>query len=137
MLIVFCSCVQNNYVSQPIRIIMMILFFGDLLVLAVSTYFSSKCDPVDPILLTYRNGNREEILPVINDCLYCDTCNSYVMETSRHCKICNRCVHHFDHHCGWINNCIGSDNYKAFFVMIVSAQLYMLLFCLSVGLLYT
>jgi palmitoyltransferase ZDHHC1/11 len=45
-------------------------------------------------------------------------------------------VHHFDHHCGWINNCIGAQNYKSFFVMIVSALLYFILFCVAVGLLY-
>ncbi len=42
----------------------------------------------------------------------------------------------FDHHCIWINNCIGTDNYKAFMVMIVSAEAYLLFFVVAVGLLW-
>ena len=42
----------------------------------------------------------------------------------------------FDHHCIWINNCIGKDNYQAFMVMIVSAEVYLVLFLVAMGLLW-
>jgi palmitoyltransferase ZDHHC1/11 len=86
---------------------MIVLFVVDFVVLVVASVHASATDPADPIMLTYRNGNRDDIVPYINECLYCDACRSYVKDTSRHCKICNRCVNEFDHHCGWINNCIG------------------------------
>jgi hypothetical protein len=57
---------------------------------------------------------------VNKDYLYCGNCDSYCHETAKHCRACNRCVRNFDHHCIWINNCIGEDNYRPFFVMIVS-----------------
>lgn len=44
----------------------------------------------------------------------------YVLKGSKHCKDCHKCVENFDHHCKWVNNCIGSKNYRAFFVLLVS-----------------
>ena len=133
--VVFFAAIQNNFQNQSNRIVMIVLFVTDFCVLMVTSFLASKIDPVDPYLLIYRNGDRQEIIKYLDSCLYCDTCHSYVKNTSRHCKICNRCVNRFDHHCAWINNCIGEENYNIFFVMIISAQLYMLLFCLAVGLL--
>lgn len=76
------------------------------------------------------------MIGVLDSCLYCDTCNSYVKNSSKHCRLCNRCVDKFDHHCKWINNCIGESNYRWFIGMIVAAFIYQLCFCVSVGLLY-
>jgi palmitoyltransferase len=136
LFVVFFAAVQNNYQNQTTRIVMMVLFLIDFCGLLVTACIASKTDPVDPMMLIFRNGDRQQIVNYLDSCLYCDTCRSYVKNTSRHCKICNRCVNRFDHHCAWINNCIGEENYNIFFVMILTAMLYMLLFCLSVGLLY-
>lgn len=42
---------------------------------------------------------------------YCDVCQAYVGDRSKHCGDCNRCVELFDHHCKWMNNCVGAKNY--------------------------
>ncbi|CAD8085377.1 unnamed protein product [Paramecium sonneborni] len=54
---------------------------------------------------------------------YCDICEAYVNENTKHCKHCNRCCKDFDHHCKWVNNCIGKVNYKIFMVMVTSTML--------------
>ncbi|KXN71531.1 zf-DHHC-domain-containing protein [Conidiobolus coronatus NRRL 28638] len=55
---------------------------------------------------------------------YCFNCEKEVQKTSFHCKICNECVTKLDHHCPWMNNCIGSQNYLAFFISIVSMNIF-------------
>ena len=37
---------------------------------------------------------------------------------------CNRCTLEFDHHCKYLNNCIGKKNYKLFFRLILSLELF-------------
>lgn len=62
---------------------------------------------------------------------YCDICQAYVKENTKHCKNCDRlryklltrCCEDFDHHCKWINNCVGGLNYKSFMVMVSSTML--------------
>ncbi|CAD8082900.1 unnamed protein product [Paramecium sonneborni] len=54
---------------------------------------------------------------------YCDICEAYVKENTKHCKHCNRCCQDFDHHCKWVNNCIGKLNYKIFMMMVTSTML--------------
>ncbi|CAK63588.1 unnamed protein product (macronuclear) [Paramecium tetraurelia] len=54
---------------------------------------------------------------------YCDICEAYVKENTKHCKHCNRCCQDFDHHCKWVNNCIGDLNYKIFMMMVTSTML--------------
>lgn len=78
----------------------------------------------------------------ISNCLYCDHCHSYVLNTSRHCKKCDRycysykrCIHYFDHHCIWINNCVGKNNYAFFIAMIYSALAHLFFYFLSMVLL--
>lgn len=51
--------------------------------------------------------------------LFCQVCESYVHERTKHCGSCNRCVELFDHHCKWLNNCIGAKNYKTFLILII------------------
>jgi palmitoyltransferase len=54
---------------------------------------------------------------------YCDVCESYVGDRSKHCGDCNRCVDVFDHHCKWMNNCVGEKNYKAFIILITAVMI--------------
>ncbi|CAK74064.1 unnamed protein product (macronuclear) [Paramecium tetraurelia] len=54
---------------------------------------------------------------------YCDICDAYVKENTKHCKHCNRCSQEFDHHCKWVNNCVGNKNYKIFIMMITTTML--------------
>jgi hypothetical protein len=52
--------------------------------------------------------------------LFCNICNVYVNDKTKHCGQCNRCCADFDHHCKWLNNCIGSKNYWYFRKLINS-----------------
>ncbi|CAD8079212.1 unnamed protein product [Paramecium primaurelia] len=54
---------------------------------------------------------------------FCEICDAYVQEHTKHCKNCNRCCQGFDHHCKWINNCVGNLNYNLFLLMITSTLL--------------
>lgn len=52
----------------------------------------------------------------------CHLCNIRTSSArTKHCSVCNKCVGKFDHHCKWLNHCIGSRNYVAFLMCVVSA----------------
>ncbi|XP_037957614.1 uncharacterized protein LOC119687394 [Teleopsis dalmanni] len=52
----------------------------------------------------------------------CHLCNIRTSsQRTKHCSVCNKCVGKFDHHCKWLNHCIGSRNYVAFLMCVVSA----------------
>ncbi|KAH8402981.1 hypothetical protein KR222_002249, partial [Zaprionus bogoriensis] len=54
----------------------------------------------------------------------CHLCNIRTSTPrTKHCSVCNKCVGKFDHHCKWLNHCIGSRNYVAFLMCVVSAVL--------------
>ena len=50
--------------------------------------------------------------------LFCNLCNMYVSEQTKHCKSCDRCCEGFDHHCEWLNYCVGIANYEIFIKLI-------------------
>ena len=68
---------------------------------------------------------------------YCDVCQAYVGDRSKHCGDCNRCVELFDHHCKWMNNCVGAKNYREFLILIslVFSQSLVYMFNLLIGML--
>ncbi|XP_073821085.1 uncharacterized protein [Musca autumnalis] len=52
----------------------------------------------------------------------CHLCNIRTTSNrTKHCSVCNKCIGKFDHHCKWLNHCIGSRNYVAFLMCVVSA----------------
>ena len=59
MVVIFYAYVQTNFTNQTNRIIMVILMSVCLLFVLISTYFASKIDPVDPLIVESRNNNRE------------------------------------------------------------------------------
>eukprot|EP00746_Dinoflagellata_sp_MGD_P044274 gnl/MRDRNA2_/MRDRNA2_208068_c0_seq1.p1 gnl/MRDRNA2_/MRDRNA2_208068_c0~~gnl/MRDRNA2_/MRDRNA2_208068_c0_seq1.p1 ORF type:complete len:270 (-),score=37.12 gnl/MRDRNA2_/MRDRNA2_208068_c0_seq1:208-996(-) len=71
-------------------------------------------DPADPNL----DEPTEEF--DLTEALYCDFCDAYVMQGSKHCWTCQKCVSGFDHHCPWLNTCIGARNYCTFATTIIS-----------------
>ncbi len=58
LLVVYFSGIQNNFVNQTSRIVLTVLFLVILTLLLVSGGCSSAIDPVDPIMVAYRNGNK-------------------------------------------------------------------------------
>jgi hypothetical protein len=59
LLIVFLVAVQPNFVNSSNRIVITVLFMTAFCVLVVSSTITSKIDPVDPVLVEYRAGNRQ------------------------------------------------------------------------------
>ena len=84
-------------------------------------------------------ANKDSFHPVWHDNgapmdLYCNICEAYVQERTKHCGSCNRCCEEFDHHCNWLNNCIGTSNYRdfrrlinAYFILKLSSVLFFVL----------
>ena len=71
LFIVFFAAIQNNYQNQSTRITIIILFVIDFVIVLVTGLIASKIDPVDPIMLIYRNGDKNEIIQYLDQCLYC------------------------------------------------------------------
>lgn len=58
LLIVYHTAIQNNYRHPTTRIAMTVIFMLDFTLLLISTFIASKTDPADPIMVTYRNGDK-------------------------------------------------------------------------------
>jgi hypothetical protein len=71
LFIVFFAAIQNNYENQTTRITIIILFVIDFLTVVVTALIASKIDPADSIMLIYRNGDKNEIIKYLDQCLYC------------------------------------------------------------------
>ena len=108
--------------------------FSALLVVA-STFITSISDPTDKIVYNYKwsKYKNEAFVEGISTYYFCEYCDSYCQQKSKHCRVCNRCVDNFDHHCIWINNCIGERNYKEFIVMISTTFIHIGIFLLGGG----
>lgn len=61
VLIVFLTAVQKNYDNSNTRIVMVALILLSFCCLVIATMITSKIDPVDPVLVEYRNGDRSKI----------------------------------------------------------------------------
>jgi ankyrin repeat protein len=51
---------------------------------------------------------------------FCVSCGVLRPLRAKHCRACDRCVVKMDHHCGWLNNCVGTENYRAFVVLLMA-----------------
>ena len=117
-----------------------ILCFIFIISLAITVYLAydtTHTTPTDILVLKQRElkAKKETFNPIWYDTgkpmdLYCNICDAYVQERTKHCGSCNRCCEEFDHHCNWLNNCIGTANYRnfrrlinAYFVFKMSAVL--------------
>jgi hypothetical protein len=66
---------------------LLILCFLSMLSASLLTAYTDSVDPIIPIYLSPERGSLGRDL---RNCLYCESCQSYVLETSRHCKACKR-----------------------------------------------
>jgi palmitoyltransferase len=93
-----------------------------LLLAGVTVYClrATLTDPTDRNVIYERQCRKEGIQAEENDELeyFCDVCEAFVHDRTKHCGDCNRCSDLFDHHCKWLNNCIGGKNYVDFLVLI-------------------
>ncbi|KAL9876124.1 dihydrouridine synthase 1 isoform 2-T8 [Glossina fuscipes fuscipes] len=104
------------------------LIGGLYLVHVVSHLIALLIDPADRELRRLHRNDR--IIPEFDRSKHahviengrCHLCNIRTSsEGTKHCSVCNKCVGKFDHHCKWLNHCIGSRNYVAFLMCVVSA----------------
>jgi hypothetical protein len=65
--------------------------------------------------------------------LWCQICDTFVNESSKHCSSCNRCSYGFDHHCNWLNTCVGGKNYRDFYQLIWIYSFYLAWFGVVAG----
>ncbi|KAH8329046.1 hypothetical protein KR074_002326 [Drosophila pseudoananassae] len=104
------------------------LITGLYLVHIVSHLTALLTDPADKELRRVHRNDR--IVPEFDRTKHghviengrCHLCNIRTSSSrTKHCSVCNKCVGKFDHHCKWLNHCIGSRNYVAFLMCVVSA----------------
>lgn len=101
----------------------------------INVFFSIKCLIGNPGILP-GNSFVHNIFPVTKKIKWyvlkgrvyrlkvCPTC--FIMRPlgSGHCKKCNVCIERYDHHCPWVGSCIGRNNYKYFFFLLISINVY-------------
>lgn len=63
----------------------------------------------------------------------CHSCRVRRPLRSKHCKFQRRCVHKFDHFCPFVYNTVSRDNYKYFFVLLVSHFLGSICWMVTIG----
>ena len=121
-------------VSGVVTTALTLIFIASCVLTVYYAYVCTGTDPTDILVRRQRelNYRREVFRPVWDDTedvmdLYCNVCDAYVMERTKHCGPCNRCCEEFDHHCKWLNTCIGYANYGTFTTLIR----YFLVFTLS------
>lgn len=111
----------------PVQVTLLIGIIASFLMVSVYTVRTLKSDPTDPFVEMFRESvlkNKPFTLEFHN---FCALCGTPVQDQSKHCMVCYRCVDKFDHHCTWVNNCIGSKNYRDFFKMILTFELFLII----------
>ncbi|TMW51443.1 hypothetical protein DOY81_003468 [Sarcophaga bullata] len=115
------------------------LITGLYIVHLVSHLVALLIDPADRELRRIHRNDR--IVPEFDRSKHahviengrCHLCNIRTSShRTKHCSVCNKCVGKFDHHCKWLNHCIGSRNYVAFLMCVVSAVCATLVILLAV-----
>ena len=116
-----------------ILIFLSALFLVSLIMTVILAYICTAAIPTDILVSKQRELRKvcEVFRPIWEDTyepmdLFCNICQAYVQERTKHCGPCNRCCQEFDHHCKWLNNCIGTENYENFRRLINAFLLYSL-----------
>lgn len=128
-LALFLAVVMPTLREGAERLGLTVSFLAAWCVVSVSGLWAMGVDPAD-----FGQPDRKPDFP--SNMGFCYYCHRYVRPGSRHCWECNKCVEAFDHHCPWLNNCVGAKNYLAFFVLILSLFLTVLVGAVSSGLLF-
>ena len=104
----------------PLAILFTLLYVILSIAVAVVCFLATYTDPTDRNVIFERKMRAlgKEVLDSEELEYYCDVCQAYVSDRSKHCGDCNRCVELFDHHCKWMNNCVGAKNYYKFLLLI-------------------
>ena len=128
-----------NHTNAAILGLLTTVFTVSFAFTAYLTYVCTVAVPTDVLVSKQRElRNKGEIFDnVWEDTgevmeLFCNICQAYVQEGTKHCGPCNRCCEEFDHHCKWLNNCVGLHNYVNF-RRLINAYL---VFCLAFVLLF-
>ena len=123
-----------NFIIFLIFLIPASLFISTLLVVFISlvyviltilvivyAFIAMIIDPTDPRVIYETQWKLKGQEPKDADDLiyYCDVCESFVHERTKHWGDCNRCCESFDHHCIWLNNWVGKSNYKYFIILVI------------------
>ena len=140
---ILCTVALIEGNKHKVAVILSVLYGASSFLMVFFTVLTTRKDPTDPTVALERAYAAG--LPAGKDFnrlrygLYCDLCDTHVLEGTKHCRICNRCTSGFDHHCAWVNNDIGKANYRSFISMLIFLLMVLFLqvatigFCIGAG----
>lgn len=129
-ILVYFLCLRQLYENY----IVLGLYCGFGVIVLVSGAICSATNPTDVVVYHYKWSKLDKSVLFDTDFsqnCYCEHCDSFCANKSKHCKVCNRCAASFDHHCIWINNCVGSSNYRSFILLILVTFAHLLMFIVA------
>jgi len=112
--IAFFYALTFLYLNTDERVAAGVLFGVAAVTTLVAAVVATAVDPADPAI--YHTAPQDAVACSTAGMLYCQRCESFVHESSKHCTVCSKCVHRFDHHCMWLNTCVGSITYRCVLV---------------------
>eukprot|EP00751_Fragilariopsis_kerguelensis_P029192 CAMPEP_0170918106 /NCGR_PEP_ID=MMETSP0735-20130129/7777_1 /TAXON_ID=186038 /ORGANISM="Fragilariopsis kerguelensis, Strain L26-C5" /LENGTH=657 /DNA_ID=CAMNT_0011316505 /DNA_START=65 /DNA_END=2038 /DNA_ORIENTATION=+ len=74
-----------------------------------------------------ENFNKDQQAPF----QLCHTCHVARPHRSKHCRVSRKCVLLFDHYCPFVDNTVGLNNYKYFYMFLLTLLLADISFCVT------
>ena len=118
---VFLDIPANLYFFQKYMILWLCIFGILSLGVTVFAFLTTKLDPTDRNVKYEKEWKRNGVEPkeFLDLNFFCDVCDVFVHDRTKHWGDWNRWWELFDHHWVWLNNWVGAKNYREFIFLIV------------------